>query len=350
MPFFSVISCLYNVSAFFQTGLNCLLQQSFQDYEIILIDDGSTDSTSVLADDALCLSEKIKVIHQKNSGLGAARNTGIKAAEGKYLCFYDMDDKVGKDWLEIIYNNLVGPLPQIMIYGYREINEKYGTCVEFTFPDMKISSNTDIGNVFPVLLSGFRFNNGFVWNKVYNKDFILKHDIYFPDLRIQQDEVFNHKAYVHAESLIMISDILYDYYIYESCNNRSRFIPDRLECFITVRNSFLSLMDYWNSENRDVLNYIHSRFLSNSLFNRNPNLNFKLHKKEILGIMRNPEIMNSIKFLKANNYREFSMWMNMYLKHIRRQSWRGIFLTDRLRSTIRALKNRLNFIRKLRRL
>lgn len=56
--------------------------------------------------------------------------------------------------------------------------------------------------------------------------------------------MFNHNAYMHADSLLMIPDVLYNYYDYENGNNRSRFIPDRVQCFITVRNSFLNLLNY----------------------------------------------------------------------------------------------------------
>lgn len=346
MPFFSVISCLYNMSTFFQTGLNCLLEQTFKDYEIILVDDGSTDSTSSLADKALDLSAKIRVLHQKNAGLGAARNTGIKAAKGRYLCFYDMDDKVNSDWLEIIHRYIADSLPQIAVFGYREINKWYDTCPEFIFPNVNLSSNAEIGKVFPRLLSGLKFNNGFVWNKVYNRDFVLKYDIHFPDLRIQQDEVFNHKAYMHADSLLMVPDVLYEYYVYESGNNRSRFVSDRLQCFITVRNSFLNLLNYWDCDDSNVINYIHSRFISNSLFNRNPRKNFKTHKQDISGILESHEIEDSLAVLRTNNFRGFSLWLRLYTWCIGLKSWRGMFLIDCMFALTRVVKDKMNFIRR----
>lgn len=327
MPFFSVISCLYNVSSFFQTGLKRLLEQSLKDYEIILVDDGSTDSTGLLVDRAASLYKNIRVLHQENAGPGAARNAGIKAAKGRYLCFYDMDDSVSIDWLEIIYRKIEDLLPQIAVFGYREINNKFATSVEFTFPYMLLSTNEELRKVFPGLLSGFKFNNGFVWNKVYERNFILKHNIHFPDLRIQEDEVFNHRVYMHADSLLMIPDVLYDYYYYES-GNKPRFIPDRLQCFITVRNSFLNLLNYWECDDKDVINYIHSRFISNSFFNRNPYRDFKSHKKDIIGILKSHEIEESVNILKANNFKMDSSWMKLYISCINRQSLREMIIID----------------------
>ena len=319
MPFFSVISCLYNVSAFFPAGLNCLLQQSFKDYEIILVDDGSTDSTGVLADTAVSQHKNIRVIHQKNSGPGPARNAGIKAAKGRYLCFFDIDDTMGRDWLQIIYREIGEAHPQIVEYGYREINEKYNTSVEFTFPRMFLSTNEEIGKVFPDLLSGVKFNNGFVWNKVYERDFILKHNILFPNLIVQEDEVFNHRAYMYADSLLTIPNVLYNYYVYENGYTRTRFIPDRLQCFIIVRNSFLDLLEYWKCNDADVIRYVHSRFIFNSFFNRNPRRNFKSHKEDITLILNAKEIAESLNALKANHFKPQSLWMRLYICCIRRQ-------------------------------
>lgn len=322
-----------------------MLDQSFTDYEIILVDDGSTDSTGSLADRAASLHKNIKVLHQENAGLGAARNTGIQAARGRYLCFYDIDDSVGPHWLKTIHEEIADLFPQICVYGYREINERYHTSVEFTFPRMILSTNEEIGKVFPRLLSGLKFNNGFAWNKVYERDFILKHDIRFPDIKIQQDEVFNHRAYRHADSLLMIPEVLYDYYVYEAANNRSRFIPDRLQCFIAVRNSFLNLLNYWHCDDADVIDYVHSRFVFNSLFNRNPHRDSKSHKEDISVILKAPELAQSAEILKANDFRKYSSWMKLYMGCIERQSLKGMFLVDCLHSLTGKIKNCLRALR-----
>lgn len=322
-----------------------MLQQTFKDYEIILVDDGSTDSTGVLADTAASQHKHIRVLHQENAGPGPARNAGIKAAKGRYLCFYDMDDTVGTDWLRIIYRNIADSLPQIAVYGYRDTSKKYNSSVEFTFPYLFLSTNEEIGKVFPDLLSGVKFNNGFVWNKAYERNFILKQGILFPDIKIQQDEVFNHRAYIHADSLLMIPDILYDYFIYENGNNRSRFIPDRLRCFITVKDSFIELMDYWDCHNEDVINYIHSRFVTNSFFNRNPYYGIKARKADITEILDSSDIKESLAILRSNNFKPTSTWQRFYILSMMRQSLRGMLITDFMLSITKKIKD---FIRHFR--
>lgn len=98
--YFSGIVCIFNGEKYFNRGVNCLLNQSFKDYEIILIDDGSTDLTLSLCNELAAGNKNVKAIPQENRGLGEARNTGIDPAKGNYLCFFDIDVEVDKDWLQ----------------------------------------------------------------------------------------------------------------------------------------------------------------------------------------------------------------------------------------------------------
>ena len=93
----SVIICCYNVSHWLETKrLSCILNQSYSNIEIILVDDGSTDNTLPLCRDLATVDGRIKVITKENGGLGSARNVGLDAATGKYVWFYDVDDEAGK--------------------------------------------------------------------------------------------------------------------------------------------------------------------------------------------------------------------------------------------------------------
>ena len=270
MPFFSVIICIYNLSQWINRSVNFILRQDFLDYEILLIDDGSTDESASICYDLEKKYSNIRLISQNNQGVGYARNAGIKNAKGKYICFFDLDDKIHNDWLENIYKLIDNKNPDFLIYSYKELNPKLNVKNAFKFEDRIYESNTEIKTNFIDKLSGIKFNNGFVWNKVYKRDFLLSNNIQFPALRIQQDEVFNHTVYKYANSLITSSKILYDYYIYDKGNTRNTFIPDRIKIFVEVKTSFLNLTKYWQLNNSDLNFYIHSRFVKNSLYNRNP--------------------------------------------------------------------------------
>ena len=92
MPRLSFILPVYNVAPYLRKCVNSLLMQDYEDYEIILVDDGSTDDSGTICDELAAAYENIRVIHQENAGLSAARNAGLKAAEGEYICFVDSDD------------------------------------------------------------------------------------------------------------------------------------------------------------------------------------------------------------------------------------------------------------------
>jgi len=107
MPKISIIVPVYNVEKYLEKCLDSILSQTFTDFEMLLIDDGSSDYSGKICDEYASRDERVIVIHQKNQGLGAARNTGIANARGEYIGFIDSDDYIEADMYEILYNNLL---------------------------------------------------------------------------------------------------------------------------------------------------------------------------------------------------------------------------------------------------
>ena len=103
-PLISIIIPAYNVEKYLEDCLASLLRQNFKDFEAIIVNDGSTDSTELIANIFQSKDTRFKVINQKNSGLSAARNTGIQAAKGDYICFIDSDDWVDDNFLQSHYD------------------------------------------------------------------------------------------------------------------------------------------------------------------------------------------------------------------------------------------------------
>ena len=120
-PLISVIVTTYNNEKYIKACLDSLVAQTFQDFEIVVIDDGSTDQTSKVLNQ-YSANSRLKIHHQPNAGVSAARNQGLKLSRGKFVCFVDSDDYVAKNYLE----KLVAPLLQdstidISVCGYQEI-------------------------------------------------------------------------------------------------------------------------------------------------------------------------------------------------------------------------------------
>ena len=102
-PVFSIIVPVYNVGLYLERCIESILKQSFDDYEVILVDDGSTDNSSAICDLYSELDPRVAVIHKTNGGLSDARNSGLKIAKGAYICFIDSDDYVNKNLLQTAF-------------------------------------------------------------------------------------------------------------------------------------------------------------------------------------------------------------------------------------------------------
>lgn len=121
----SFIVPIYNVEQYLRKCVDSLLAQDYEDYEIILVDDGSSDGCPAICDDYAAAHENIRVIHQKNGGLSVARNAGLKVAKGEYVCFVDSDDYwepnvLGRLMAQIKRDNL-----DVLRFKYQNVNEKY---------------------------------------------------------------------------------------------------------------------------------------------------------------------------------------------------------------------------------
>lgn len=121
---FTIIVPVYNVEKYLDTCVNSILNQSFTDYELILVDDGSKDKSSEICDKYEKLDKRIKVIHKINGGLVSARKEGAKIASGDYIINIDSDDFIVSNYLQTIYNELENNnYPDMMAIGYRRVND-----------------------------------------------------------------------------------------------------------------------------------------------------------------------------------------------------------------------------------
>lgn len=104
MHTFSIIVPVYKVEKYLERCVESIINQTFEDFELILIDDGSPDRCGAICDEYAAEDERIKVIHQKNQGVSVARNAGLDVATGDYICFVDSDDWIELDCLKTVYD------------------------------------------------------------------------------------------------------------------------------------------------------------------------------------------------------------------------------------------------------
>lgn len=203
----SIIIPIYNVDKYLSACIETVIHQTYQNLEIILVNDGSTDICPQICDDYAAKDQRIIVIHKKNGGLSDARNAGMKIATGDYISFVDSDDLLSLDFYQNILNALIKNDADVVECGFVKF-EKENELKE-------VNIKTDIFNVeiYETENALLQLLNGplsiVVWNKMYKKNIVK--GIEFPFGKINEDAFWTYKIFAKAKKIAKISAPLYFY-------------------------------------------------------------------------------------------------------------------------------------------
>lgn len=213
----SIVVPVYNVEKYLRECIDSLLSQSYQNIEIILVDDGSKDSSGSICDEYAQMDTRIIVIHKKNEGLGFARNTGIEASHGEFVVFVDSDDYADSDMIKQLLQPITEDGADTCIGGFKRVDnhkniiytEKY-VRQSFDGADVYNSFFMRILGSSPSSHDAFRMS---VWNAIYSLDIIKENNIRFPSERklISEDLVFDSDYYKYAKKIFVIETVSYNY-------------------------------------------------------------------------------------------------------------------------------------------
>lgn len=202
-PKISVIVPVYNVEPYLKRCLDSIINQSMNEIEILVIDDGSTDGSGKICDEYAKLDNRIRVIHQVNGGLSHARNVGLDIAQGKYVMFVDSDDYVDKYFCQIPYEIAKHYNCDIVIFCTRTLYKGVELEANKTLlMEGEISKQEAFNNLTE------RVRNS-VWNKLFVKE--LFDDIAFPEGRYHEDVFVLYKLLLKANSIYYSHSFLYNY-------------------------------------------------------------------------------------------------------------------------------------------
>lgn len=215
---FSVIVPIYNVEKYLNKCVNSILNQTYKDFELILVDDGSPDRCPEICDDYAKRDTRVRVIHKKNGGLVAARNTGILEAVGDYICYVDGDDWIAENLLETVWNKAIKNYDlEMVIYSavrqYDDCQEKIPKSV----PEGLYNKEKLCSDVYPYMMYDARkpFCTGLIfpvaWNKIFKREFLLKHYCKEEGIRMGEDNAFVFECLYEAQNVYFCNDILYFY-------------------------------------------------------------------------------------------------------------------------------------------
>ena len=206
----SIIIPVYNVEKYIEKCLKSILLQTYENIEIILIDDGSIDSSGRICDYYSSKYKKIKTFHKENGGLADARNYGLDKASGNYVCFIDSDDFINQNMIKELYSSLKRNKTQIVACKFKNVNEEF----ELKNSKLKINiQNEIVFNKKEALKAMVNLNLGFgpnVCNKLFEKNLFTK-DCYFPDGRLYEDMIVMTKILNKVKLVSYIDCELYYY-------------------------------------------------------------------------------------------------------------------------------------------
>lgn len=210
---FSVIVPVYNVRPWLDACIQSILAQSFADYELLLIDDGSTDGSGGACDGWAEKDARIRVFHRPNGGLAAARNAGIREAAGEYLLFLDSDDYWHEpNGLALLHETLQKhsePLDAVL-FGYRKINLK--TNRETPYPLAPLPQGQPPDAQKRALLQTRRYSNS-ACTKLVRRAFLLEQQIEFPAGRRSEDLIYSRKVLTQMQSFSVCPQTLLTYQV-----------------------------------------------------------------------------------------------------------------------------------------
>lgn len=219
MDLITIIVPVYNVEEYINECVDSLISQTYKNIEIILINDGSTDKSGEICDGYAAADARIKVIHKENEGLGFARNTGLKAAQGKFVTFIDSDDKADADLVENLVNGICEANGDTCIGGFKRILENGIVSFEERYDETVFEGKDVYNKLFARMLGSAPDKHDAirmsVWNVMYSMDIIRKYNIEFPSERvfISEDIIWDSEYYKYAKKAIVISSSAYNYRI-----------------------------------------------------------------------------------------------------------------------------------------
>ena len=264
---YSVIIPVYNVEKYIDRCLKSIISQNYDDLEIIVIDNGSTDSSGSICDTYASEYSNISVYHIENHGVGAARNFGLSKARGEFIYFVDSDDYLVGNLFAEFEDKLVPDL-DLLVFSYynsfeQELTERNRT--KKCLPYSGLYDKNDFIKIFTDLfLSDMLYT---VWNKFYRREFLIKTNISFEKYELGEDVRFNLNVYRNVNKVYLSQDSYYVYVIGRKGSAMSGYNPKRLQYQLQELKLVDSLLKDWHIDSSNLDNTVKARILMGNIYN-----------------------------------------------------------------------------------
>ena len=255
-PMVTIAVAVYNVERFLPKGFDSILAQTYTDFEVVVIDDGSTDNTLAMCQRIAETDSRIRVLHFPHRGLGPVRNSLIENARGKYLYFYDIDDYIEPDTLADNVAAIEDGDNDVVLFGFYVEQKVTGVCDGVSLPDKRMGTNEEFKQFYCNELVKSAYGCGYLWSKFYRYEFVrdlYAAGVHFENIEMHEDELFNLKLFRHISRCRSLSKKYYHYVIYPKGNTTTRYRERGYENSIILYNSRIELYREWIKDREDLL-------------------------------------------------------------------------------------------------
>lgn len=302
----SVVVPVYNVENYLRICVQSILNQNFSDFEVILVDDGSGDTSGDICDEFAAKDDRITVVHQKNGGLSAARNTGIDHSTGKYLMFVDADDYIEKDTLFQSFTQAEQCKADIVIFGYyADVVDRKGNISQYANCgiDVVLTDAHSIAEHVVPMRRNFIFDS--CCNKLYLAKNLKSNGIRMPVGENFEDTVFNTALLPYFKTMVITSKCYYHYMQRSDKRITNTYNANKLNL---LRKRHLTLLSYLNNnlDHNSIYikqeNYIYCKYVFSSiidLFSCSADKNISQRREIIKNLLNDTELSKSLQNVKG---------------------------------------------------
>ena len=241
MPLISVVIPVYNSEKYLAHCLDSVLNQTFKDFELICVNDGSTDGSAAILEQCKNKDSRVKVINSKNNGAGVARNLALDSASGKYIAFLDSDDFFEPLMLEKSFNTLEATDSDFVVFH----SDRFLNTLD-SFVSLNSVQDEDIPPYRPLNYRNlnknvFKVFKGWAWDKIYRVSFLKEHGLRFQELRSSEDLMFVFSVLVLANRFEVLPDV-FVHYRTEVIDSLSNTRENSWDCFYSALLSLRSVL------------------------------------------------------------------------------------------------------------
>lgn len=342
MPVTSIIMPVYNGDQYIKKSIDIILRQTFKDFELILINDGSTDNSKEICDEYAKQDMRIKIINKENGGAWSARNKGINVAEGKYIMFLDCDDWYEDTLLEEMNKSIENNNADLVICGQMDvIVNKKNDVIKYNkvlLEEHCYKSNDEILNNYIYLKE--KNIADVLWNKIYKAEIIKQFNLKFENFKRGEDTVFNANYYEKINKCVVLNKILYYYRIDSSNPVWLKYSKDYYNVLSEENQAIINKLKQWGRYDKNASSYQSLDFIRGIIgyfsWISYSKSNFKFKEK----YLKVSEILNKDKVKDCLiNVRGKGIFEKIIIKSMKSKNILGILFLAKLKNIKNILKS-----------